>query len=224
MSCTAGVLFDNASSTESVLRDEKLQMQQLVAISHPSPPPPIVLLRVICHNNSHFGRNITREANFMSTLSLSLYSPPIQSCPRAMWLISALTSPFLPTLGDPPALSPLWMIAVINGHLRAPYWWRVMQQPPPTHTPWSSFHWRLSVRKLLWQLYCPVIGTKRAPLDEGCGGRRLTLPDPGQLIAGWEQEPTRAPTQLSHFWGLACSECRSHRSRGIAAGWLAQGQ
>lgn len=82
MSSIAGVLFDNASLAELALKDEKLLMQQLVAMSHPSPPPPIVLLRVICHNNSHFGRNITREANFMSTLSLSLYSPPFRAAPE----------------------------------------------------------------------------------------------------------------------------------------------
>lgn len=55
--------------------------------------------------------------------------------------------------------SALWMIAVINGHLRGPCWWRVMQHTP---TPWFSLYWRLLVRKLLWQLYCPVIGTEWA--------------------------------------------------------------
>lgn len=104
-------------------------------MSHPSPPPPIVLLRVICHNYSHFGRNITREANFMSTLSLSLYSPPFRAALELCGWYQRWHPHFFPTLGDPPALSPLWMIAVINGHLRAPYWWRVMQQPPPHPDP-----------------------------------------------------------------------------------------
>lgn len=121
----------------------------------------------------NFGESFTGSQSYMNFYTVTVLDP--NSFGVALFNISAGINGHtlsFPHIESHKHCSLLWMIAVINGYLRGPCWWRAMQQTP---TLWSFFCWRLPVRKRVWQLYCRVTGVERAGWRVWDGSQWLCL-------------------------------------------------
>lgn len=111
------------------------------------------------------GVNMTSRAYSVSTVSLhsAATKPSNSSCPKATGLISVVTSP----VSFFPHRVPTGIVLTVNdnchqwGTLRSIACGVVRQQSglPPL------LHWKSSLRKLPWRLYCRVIGPRKAPVE-----------------------------------------------------------